>query len=658
MILDSLTLNNFGAYGGTQEARLTPEPGKPVILFGGMNGGGKTTMLDAVQLAFYGARARISNRGKQSYKDYLRDSIHKGADPSEGASISIRYRRMMDGESRSFELSRSWQVGSKGIEEAVRVKRDGVLDDLSTSHWDEVIDGYLPSGIAHLFFFDGEQIMELAEGGHAAEILGTAIHSLLGLDMVDRLDADLKVFERRKRTEVLDNEGAATAARLRAQLEQIDREQEAIAIEEGQLVNQAGRLAKVVHTNELAFQDEGGDLYQQRTNAEGKLKSQKEERAKTESAFRALAAGTLPLSLLPKQLEEAERQLCQEREIRHAQALVEALGERDNEVLAGLKAVNGISSSVLSAVRATLEYDRDKRGAVAREPIILAAPDELGPAIAHLRTGVIPGLEKQAKAFVDELARHSESIARLEADLDRVPTADRIAIVQNELNSARTERDAKLAELTALRIRKNLLAKQRADIDSQLDQAGEHAVDASVAIDDRARMLKHSAKVRDTLSVFRTRVIKRHTANIESLMLESFQKLLRKTALVTDLNIDPTSFEPTLSGRDGKPLPFDRLSAGERQLLATSMLWGLARASGRPIPTIIDTPLGRLDSAHRLHLVKRYLPNAAHQVIILSTDEEIVGDYLAEVEPFVSRKYLLDHDVKTGKTSITEGYFS
>jgi DNA sulfur modification protein DndD len=51
MILDSITLNNFGAYCGRQEAILTPEDGKPIILFGGMNGGGKTTLLDAIQLA-------------------------------------------------------------------------------------------------------------------------------------------------------------------------------------------------------------------------------------------------------------------------------------------------------------------------------------------------------------------------------------------------------------------------------------------------------------------------------------------------------------------------------------------------------------------------------------------------------------------------------
>jgi DNA sulfur modification protein DndD len=194
MILDTIVLDNFGAYCGRQEATLTPQSGKPIVLFGGLNGGGKTTLLDAIQLAFYGSRARISNRGRHAYKDYLRQSIHRGTDPGEGSSVVVRFRRMIDGETRHFELSRSWRQGVKGIEETVRVLRDGLPDDVFTDHWDEVIEAYLPSSIAHLFFFDGEQIMELAEGGHAAEILGTAVHSLLGLDLVDRLESDLKVF--------------------------------------------------------------------------------------------------------------------------------------------------------------------------------------------------------------------------------------------------------------------------------------------------------------------------------------------------------------------------------------------------------------------------------------------------------------------------------
>jgi DNA sulfur modification protein DndD len=104
-------------------------------------------------------------------------------------------------------------------------------------------------------------------------------------------------------------------------------------------------------------------------------------------------------------------------------------------------------------------------------------------------------------------------------------------------------------------------------------------------------------------------------------------------------------------------LPFDRLSAGERQLLATSLLWGLARASGRPMPTLIDTPLGRLDSSHRQHLVKRYFPRASHQVLLLSTDEEIVGDYFRVLRPYITRFYHLVHDEKNDSTTVTAGYF-
>jgi DNA sulfur modification protein DndD len=144
---------------------------------------------------------------------------------------------------------------------------------------------------------------------------------------------------------------------------------------------------------------------------------------------------------------------------------------------------------------------------------------------------------------------------------------------------------------------------------------------------------------------------------MEVLMLESFRNLLRKSDLVHELTIDPTTFEVTLSGQDGKKLPFDRLSAGERQLLATSLLWGLARASGRPVPTVIDTPLGRLDSSHRKHLIERYFPCASHQVILLSTDEEIIGSYYEKLKPYISRTYLLDHDEEAGQTQIVEGYF-
>ena len=55
----------------------------------------------------------------------------------------------------------------------------------------------LPTEVAPLFFFDGERIEQLADLDKSAQVLSTAVQSLLGLDIVDRLVTDLSVLERR-----------------------------------------------------------------------------------------------------------------------------------------------------------------------------------------------------------------------------------------------------------------------------------------------------------------------------------------------------------------------------------------------------------------------------------------------------------------------------
>jgi DNA sulfur modification protein DndD len=110
---------------------------------------------------------------------------------------------------------------------------------------------------------------------------------------------------------------------------------------------------------------------------------------------------------------------------------------------------------------------------------------------------------------------------------------------------------------------------------------------------------------------------------------------------------------------NGQLLPKQRLSAGEKQLLAIAFLWGLARVSGRNLPIAIDTPLGRLDSSHRNHLVERYFPTASHQVILLSTDTEIGKPELVKLteQEAISRSYLLKYHPAQGNTTLEEGYF-
>ncbi len=657
MILETLMIENVGVYAGRQEADLAPLPGKPVILFGGLNGGGKTTILEGLQLAFYGAKARLASRGATAYKDYLREAIHRGADVSEGASITVRFRRIVEGETRQYEVRRAWRIGAKGLEETLQVWCDGEPDALLTENWGDYIEGYLPSGIAHLFFFDGEQIKELAEGEHAAEILGTAIQTLLGLDIVDRLESDLKVLERRKRAEAMTSEAAQELARLQEEMKRADGEQEAAMHELGQLTNEAGALAKNLRQTEELFKREGGDTYAQRHTIEEELRSMEREHAALDARLRELASGPAPLLLLETALADLEQTLHRDAEIKTARLMLDTLVVRDQQLLAALNKQD-VPALQRRKVAEWMAGDRQNKEALSAQKPKLNADSKLTFEVGHLRSTVLPRTRQEIGDEVAKLNRMDEALATAQAKLERVPAAEAVAKLQQALDKARAEHQAKMVERAAVELRVAASQRHKEHLERQMAQLGFEDVDERFALEDRHRLLKHAEKVRGTLAKFRTAIIRKHTSRLESLILESFQQLLRKSRLVTALRIDPETFAVTLTGSDGQPLPFNRLSAGERQLLATSLLWGLARASGRPIPTIIDTPLGRLDSSHRHHLVERYFPVASHQVILLSTDEEIAEGYHDGIRPYVARQYLLMHDEKLSRTSIEPGYFA
>jgi DNA sulfur modification protein DndD len=629
---------------------------KPIILFGGMNGGGKTTFLDAIQLALYGSKARCSGRGKLAYRDYLRDMIHRGANPIEGAAIELRFRRAVDGEMHYYRLTRTWRQTAKGIEENIEVTRDAEPDPLLSEHWDEYIEGYIPSGIAHLFFFDAEQIKDLAEGEHAAEILGTAIHTLLGLDLVDRLDTDLIALARRKRAVTQSSEEAEKARLAQVELDRLQNLLDQAKQEQGTLGNDAGRTAKDLATCEEKFRQEGGDLYLLRTDLESERTGLQKELAAEETSLRELAAGTTPMLLIPTLLDEAEKQARRESKTRKSAVLVAALEERDAEILTILKR-NKIPALQLGLIERLFQADRTERTSPTSEPMILDAGDHFATEIRHLRSTILPELKATIEQKLEVISSLQERLTRCDLQLGRVPTEDAIATIQRELTRLRQKHQEKQAELALHEDKVRVLARQLEDAQRKFQRELGEEVDSQVDREHNARVLKHSARVRETLAKFRVAIIRKHAERLERLVLESFTHLLRKRALVTGLKIDPATFRLELTGGDGKALPFDRLSAGERQLLATSLLWGLAKASGRPLPTIIDTPLGRLDSSHRRHLLDRYFPVASHQVILLSTDEEVDETSLDRLRPHIGRSYTLAFDENQQSTTIKLGYF-
>lgn len=655
MILDDITLTNFGLYAGRQSIALTPPLGKPITLFGGLNGGGKTTLLDAIQLCLFGPRAKTSGRGKLRYSEYLSRCIHDKAE-SQTASVQINFRHTVAGKEDRYVLRRTWRRATKCAEELHVLKNDRLAPTLS-ENWATYVEELLPANIAHLFLFDGEQIERYASPSDSASLIGNAIHNLLGLDVVDQLTTDISVYERRRRREPLDNttrakvehaEGELRALRVR--IEQIKQDRASLK------THQIDRRRREKMAVDEKFRKIGGALFEQRQAVEDNLSDARAEFRRSSETLQELARGPLPLLLLRHLLDSAAKRDRDEVEAHRARQMHDLLADRDDATLTYLRD-HLTDEATYDRLRDFLKADRSRYQMEASRQTILDLTQEMRDALSLFRnqcSDLVTVLE-------EGVSRHDEvkmMVEHAQSTHDSIPATD---VVSNIVD----KRDALRAGLARLESEDNAMVQEIERLQREEQRQMQALMNLLEADhkerkleDDRERVLRSAGDVRRTLRAFRDAVIKRHVSRIEQLVLESYQHLLRKTTLVTRITIDPEAFSVTLVGRGNQVIRAEELSAGERQLLGIALLWGLAKASGRPLPIAIDTPLGRLDTGHRRHFVDRYLPFASHQTLLFSTDEEIVGEYLQRLNPWIGRTYHLSYNDSDGRTTVTSGYFA
>ena len=657
MTFDEVVVHNFGVYLGRQSAKLTPpSPKQPIVLFGGLNGGGKTTMLDALQLALFGKFARCSNRGSLAYDEFLRRCVHRSADPQEGAAVELHFRYVTDGEEHAYRVHRSWVVNQSGVKETVEVLLDGKYDPVLTESWHEAVEGFIPLSVSQLFFFDGEKIEQLADLKHSARLLSEATYSLLGVDVIEQLAKDLGILEQRKKIALKDELDQQRIEKIKGEVEEVRRKREALKQERAAAQNDLEGREKSLRKTDNQYRLEGGGLFERRKEIENKRSQTYGQLQNIETELRELAAGPAPLLLVQDLLAGIEQQDIKEQEAAKAYLLDDILTERDSSLVTKIKK-HSESKKLLASVEQFLLSDREERTKKKAVEPYLRLDDQVRNDLHRLLYTGLSDTERKAKFLLKDHERVQQELDNIDRQLAEVPEEDKIAEFVNRRKKLQAEIEKAQSSIAVLdteldRVKNDIGAKE-----ALLSREIEKSVEIEFAQEDTKRIMEHSGKVRDTLNVFRQALVKQHIGHIERLVLDSFRQLLRKESLVTDLRISPDDFQLELRNASGEHILPDRLSAGERQLLAVSLLWGLARASGRPLPIVVDTPLGRLDASHRTHLVERYFPNASHQVLLLSTDEEIDEKYYPKLKSRVGHSYVLEFDDKLDSTQIKPGYF-
>ncbi len=656
MLFRELVLENFGSYLGKNTINLLPETSgenRPIILIGGMNGGGKTTIMDAMRLALYGSRAQCSTRGNLSYGDFLHQCVSRQTPLADKARIELAFQVAEDGNLLEIRIVRYWERHPKDGKDTLGILVNDWADKTLLNTWDEYIENLLPLGISNLFLFDGEQVKELAEQETPPVGVFDAIQSLLGLELAERLAADLDVLVSRKRRDVATTKQLAAIDEIEAKLEQ---QQVELFEIEAELERLKEKLKIATDREEQAFEkfvQEGGKIAAQgqQLNLESRALIDRIEQQR--QGMRELAAGSLPLALITPLLTQIQAQGASELRYHQGKAALDILLDRDRKLIDYLQ-----QQQVLATQIADIQAFLD------RENHQLVGEVQLESAYLNIDAEVLSQLANIIKSDLDldRVTALQTQLTKLETELDFLDRQIAEAASPEEYTRLKEQEATtrkQVSELKAEQISANRRYQELDRIIAKTKQELATYTETNIKLKNSQHIIDSIAKVKETLQIFKEKLTLKKINKLENEVTECFRYLLHKSELIHRVTIDSTTFTLTLHDREGKLLPKHRLSAGEKQLLAIALLWGLARVSGRQLPIAIDTPLGRLDSSHRSNLIERYFPAASEQVILLSTDTEIGATEVAKLraQGAITREYTLDHNASLQQTEVRPGYF-
>ena len=652
MILHRLTLNDFRAYRGIHDIELGPRTRygsqRPIILFGGLNGAGKTTLLMAIKLALYGRHALGMGTGKKNYEKFIRGCIYSS--PSalvqpNSAYVELDFVHGKLGRQSRYVVRRSWYDTGREVREALALSEDGApQNSLSSEACQGFLNELVPIGVSELFFFDGEKIAELAED-YSGSALGGAIHRLLGLDLVERLRSDLRVYMLRR------EKRAAAGKDIATEIEKLQQEYEDLKAELTQnraALNDANEeLATLVADRdglEVRLTERGGDWGASREAQRERGKELAEALRRDERELREELSGPYALSLA-------------------SDVLIDGL----ELAAAGLMSLTHVEANELLREFATvLKKSLDDAGKTAVEDLLvksLQPMDDSPPSfdISHRSLGRmdhtvrhgIPEAHARIERIVRRLGDLKEELETITLRIEQAPDEAVLAV--------------EFQKLAALNERINESGADIAVLQREIKTSYSHAINLARALRDKHRALaerqeserplEYADGARHLLKDFRRVNAERKIAQLEEEFAVAFRRLSRKEDIVAQARIDPQDFTVRLLNRDGGELQKTQLSAGEKQIYAIAMLEALARTSGRRLPVVIDTPLGRLDSHHRANLVSEYFPRASHQVVLLSTDTEVDESFYRQLSPQISHAFEIRYDEQKHAAELSEGYF-
>jgi len=665
MKINRLVLNNLGLFYGPKELTLRPVPSKDskrnIVLFGGLNGSGKTTMFDAVRLCLYGKEI-LSGMSVAGYHDYLINKIHHSnallVQPNH-ASIGLEFEYSQFGEVSTYYIERHWEAKGKKTIDSISIKKNGEeLKEVRKESWQDFINQLIPPGLSQLFFFDGEKIHKMMGSDNNAEFKNS-VKMLLGLDIIERLQADLRIYKTRNLKDL-------STKKYKKEFEELDSQKTSIVELKKKkmttlaaLENDILKIEDSISTYRQKISAQGNDFLERKDSLFAEKRTLEKDMEIIKDKMRELASGLLPLAIASSGLMRLKSHLIQEKKQQTDRLAGEKLKEKRNTFMEKFSShdfLPGIEPGVKTLVKSALESELNRLF----EPESEITIKEIFGFSSSQTDGLILSMERALnevpetiKTLSNEYEEKFRLLQGIVGDLGKVPDEAFIKPMYEKLNELNLNLGALLNEKSHFEQEVAAFDRDIAEIDRKIEK-----VNSSVEEKEKDTLkLSLAKKAEEALSTYKRELALRKVDNFKTEFITIFQDLHRKKDLIANITIDPGTFNITLYDSKNAEITKESLSAGEKEIYAIALLTALAKTSGQNLPFIIDMPLGRLDSEHRDRIVERFFPYASHQLIVFSTNTEIEKKYFEVLKPSISHSYNLIYDQEYGNARIEEGFF-
>ena len=633
MRFKSITIENVFSYFGQKHFELSNKD-EPIALIIGENGFGKTSFINSVKIALHGINKDILNIGNQhlSKEDFVVGNKAKNF------SGMLNRKAKLEGKSeakisitidvdellivkRTFSLQGSTYIESLMLyDEEKNLLAQG--DDAQ-----DIINQKISPTMARFFFFDGEKIQTIADFSHAE--FTKMLEDVLELDIYDQMASDAEVLIRKINKAELDQDLQNSITQKENQLNELAHK---IITSEERLFNEKRNILKDMEADKRELDNKLKKLksrfQEPLENARATLKTLEIKREELIKAMKQITLVQLPL-LLSKALQKSVKKDIDKNYRGKIQINSTLLQSKKEEFLHLIKDIEQ-KKDVANA------FDNVFQASTKEQSVSFADPYHIEKQFDSL-----PNID--IDMLLNNLSKNTHAIKDISLEISHLE--QQIADDKKEYESDFTLSIKMTEEIIRQSVKCENLEKEILSIQAEHKELKrelgkltmkEHKNDLANA---KIETLKSIIAVS---KVIKNKIKTDKRANLEKSINKKFQ-LLKKEGYEADKIILDENFHINLYDIEGNAMDILSSSSGQKQIIATALIWGISEYIAEDIPMIIDTPLGRLDERNQSLILNKFYPEVSKQVIILPTPSELKHEGFKSLTKHISQTFLLNN---------------